>query len=1482
LARSLLDILISQGEFIKAGNPTTDFIGLEDNSIAPAVREVLSQNTFNYDNLNNRLQGLSDSNAESVYDGLRIAARNDDNLAELISRLTNLDEFLLDKITSTPLGSAYLSGIDYNRYTPEGMGGRQFPNNPGLADNEQVQAVIDGVARRTTLNNLGRNELSDNINNPPGGTSTRFSDSALSNSPQNAINNVLDFYSQGENNRLSTANGLPEEYGEVVRNLEDTTLIDAVNTPEEYSFLKQVLSKNRFQPIINGNELTIREFLGEREFTTNPVRLPPDNTDQLPFDQGVLTSNQANQNYKRSPASPDGSSPGGLVLLGEAKVEQINARQPNSANMGSIRDIGSTDTGILDSISQFESDEDINRVITNSVLYNIEKALPDISSDVSLARYFSLVRNQLGDENSIQRKSNYFRDLEQRLGEYSLPEFTNLADIGLVHLMYELSRTTKNLSGIGYGYSEGMVSRFDDERNTFLTDSISNPIIGGLAQAGNSLLRNVQTQLGRLSGTNRLIARALQAPYGSSLRESLSSPILSLVGSLQDQGSGAQSQNSDAAQSERIISRDLMMRELFSSNGGNNKVRPIKDRLQEGYEILGNPERSYREYDNMFIGLAEDVQTVKQFIVRNAADRFYLSLNQVQRSPINQYKGVGMELFGIPNSVFQRQEISNYSNRLGNIGQVDTQQLVNFVSQTASPITEAIRRSRGGAANSTGLIASQPKLILGKSQIPNLLGSSRSLEVMHSSLIGNRAGSIFQAYVRSDSSNENVDGLNMLTVLSQQLRFSSNMATGRLLGSTFINDLLLTSQESQNNNAANSNPDRNERQSGEPRRLGRAVAGARETIQNTGNLLSNAGDAFRDENVRNSLRRLAQNPQSFNVLDQLTLTNGRWMIAPKAVKVIEDSLEATYMPFYFQDLRTNEIISFHAFLKSAKTSFSPKWKKNNYIGRVDPVGTYEGSTERTVSVEFSVLAINPSDFGIMYDKINRFLGLLYPQYDEGIKLQDGANVNFMRNITGTSEDSLRLPVIPFSQRQIASPLIRMRIGDIIKSAAYDDNSTNTPKINPRAENYLGIRDLYVVRDADREAALQAEEEAATNQIEYLNQTIQSDLLIAGFTTINDVPIGNISFVDNNNVVTVGANFSDGGEITNVTMSGENFNNSTEELSNILNQRVTEINEIILRNQQTVNERVSAYNNSLSEYLATINSVEFANSVNRGNAVIRRAFEQIGGRGLAGFIDGSVDIELANSSNAYPWETEVGLRAPMGYDISFNFTVIHDVPPGLNYRGEMRPVFWPKKQIQYDTLEALIDPVTPTFAGISEVSNANPITAAQFTRPRSGGGPRSNIAYVVDYEVTEVASSSSPGGFSGNASFGNAPTDGRLDLGQSNNVLLRNVTIASPYRYGQRDPLDGARTVRIDGYAALLRITGTRSWQPELIQTNLNLDPTNPIEFDQNNSTASYAWAGVDQNVILINYYIAIPQDSNFTSVPVNPTNDLRGRRVRRV
>ncbi len=136
---------------------------------------------------------------------------------------------------------------------------------------------------------------------------------------------------------------------------------------------------------------------------------------------------------------------------------------------------------------------------------------------------------------------------------------------------------------------------------------------------------------------------------------------------------------------------------------------------------------------------------------------------------------------------------------------------------------------------------------------------------------------------------------------------------------------------------------------------------------------------------------------------------------------IENILEAEYMPFYLHDLRTNEILSFHAFIDTISDSFSPQYSPSSGYGRIDDVQHYIKTT-RTINTTFSLVAYNQDDHDLMWYQINKLVSMVYPQWSKGIKRNKKDRTAF-----------------PFTQMPTASPLIRLRVGDVITSNYSKEN-----------------------------------------------------------------------------------------------------------------------------------------------------------------------------------------------------------------------------------------------------------------------------------------------------------------------------------------------------------------------------------------------------------------------------------------------------------
>ena len=174
--------------------------------------------------------------------------------------------------------------------------------------------------------------------------------------------------------------------------------------------------------------------------------------------------------------------------------------------------------------------------------------------------------------------------------------------------------------------------------------------------------------------------------------------------------------------------------------------------------------------------------------------------------------------------------------------------------------------------------------------------------------------------------------------------------------------------------------------------------------------------------------------------------------ALQTVNQYDTESEKDGMPLYFKDLRDNTYIMFRAYLDSLTENISPTWAAHNYIGRSEPVFTYERA-ERTIDFSFKVAANTEDELTAIYDKLNRLSSLCYPQY-----------VDYNPN------NMLKSP-----KNRMKPPLTKFRLGDMygrrdheilgfIASINYsvDQSSTWETKPGRRVARYLIVTISYRV------------------------------------------------------------------------------------------------------------------------------------------------------------------------------------------------------------------------------------------------------------------------------------------------------------------------------------------------------------------------------------------------------------------------------------
>jgi hypothetical protein len=450
-------------------------------------------------------------------------------------------------------------------------------------------------------------------------------------------------------------------------------------------------------------------------------------------------------------------------------------------------------------------------------------------------------------------------------------------------------------------------------------------------------------------------------------------------------------------------------------------------------------------------------------------------------------------------------------------------------------------------------------------------------------------------------------------------------------------------------------------------------------------------------------------------------TNDR--ISQEEVKRMEDYLEMDYMPFYFHDLRTNEIISFHAFLENVSDSLDAEYNETEGYGRTGVVPIYK-NTKRNINFSFKILATNENDHEQMWYKVNRLAACLYPQYSEGRLLNYQGN-KFIQ---------------PFSQVFAASPLMRIRFGDLWKSnysklgvarlfglaGLNDGNRTtfelaSTRQISVRASNQT-IRERQQQRNASTQAprALQVGDQveirATANKNRWAMASRDGDIMgnrqertnaqrrgqrIGSYLIAPNlflyIPtgyvIGNIVEIHpssrrtgfNYFVKITNAHTGPSGQLAGFVTAGGNIR--PRNVNGVIEYGDDPTNWIVCVNPGALNRIVPPPEPVDPEQIVQTEQVnnsipDFFRCDGIDPNPIMKAFCSTEGKGLACVIK---NMSLENIMEA-PWSVErFDGRAPQLLTVNMQITPIHDLNPGLDSKGFMTAPVWPAGTIMNNVM-----------------------------------------------------------------------------------------------------------------------------------------------------------------------------------------------------
>lgn len=398
---------------------------------------------------------------------------------------------------------------------------------------------------------------------------------------------------------------------------------------------------------------------------------------------------------------------------------------------------------------------------------------------------------------------------------------------------------------------------------------------------------------------------------------------------------------------------------------------------------------------------------------------------------------------------------------------------------------------------------------------------------------------------------------------------------------------------------------------------------------------------------------------------------------------MEANLDAEYMPFYFHDVRTNEIVSFHAFLTNLNDSYQAQYDTSEAFGRVEPIKTYKG-TNRKLDFGFQIAALSQEDFDSIWLKINKLTTLVYPQFTAGRTV-------YTEKFTVT---------MPFSQQYAASPMVRVRLGDFIHSNysrfnlarlfgyGYENSEvTNKDSKKLKSEKFTKFAERNAERNKKWQEAIDAEKVVKGNKFFWQISPSDEQFKKLGVPKPS-VPmlfevIGEKKYPTRPDTTYVIGRLvpgtADDDPIFEDGVKYKAGKNYLGYISNLTDDAVQEVRLILdakyLRPTTKINKKLGTLDmKSQSEDIEDSESYQaaFESFMSPENNSIVRSFESAGGRGLAGFIE-SMTFDWYSATQ---WETRDGFRAPKMCKVTVSFSPMHDIAPGLDHKGANRAPIYP--------------------------------------------------------------------------------------------------------------------------------------------------------------------------------------------------------------
>jgi len=120
--------------------------------------------------------------------------------------------------------------------------------------------------------------------------------------------------------------------------------------------------------------------------------------------------------------------------------------------------------------------------------------------------------------------------------------------------------------------------------------------------------------------------------------------------------------------------------------------------------------------------------------------------------------------------------------------------------------------------------------------------------------------------------------------------------------------------------------------------------------------------------------------------------------------------------------KDSTVIKFPAFLTSFTNSFSSNWSEEQVYGRIDPIGTFQG-TKRTINIGFDIIAYDIAEARSNINVINAVTDMLYPSYN------DVSVANFTKKAEGQDDQLIRSGNALILSK---SPLVEIKFANLIQ------------------------------------------------------------------------------------------------------------------------------------------------------------------------------------------------------------------------------------------------------------------------------------------------------------------------------------------------------------------------------------------------------------------------------------------------------------------